>query len=100
MTHHSLALQPRLRKVSYLKYFTLFPRLPQELRLKIWKATAFIPRIIPVYVEQLGVMPITSEEIFKYFSSVPPPAMLQVCHEGRQEGKKFYSAEFGVKLQV
>ncbi|KAH8596937.1 hypothetical protein B0O99DRAFT_671033 [Bisporella sp. PMI_857] len=70
--------------------FHLFPKLPAEMRLKIWKF-APKPRIIQIQF--------TSRETEKLSETNPPswrlvadiPAILQTCHEARKEGLNNYS---------
>lgn len=55
--------------------FHLFPKLPTELRLKIWNI--LIPRAVTFHA-----------------GGGPPPAVLSVCRESRNETYKQYSTEF------
>jgi hypothetical protein len=66
--------------------FTIFPKLPQEMRLKIWRST-FEPRKITIRVESDGW--ISPSAFFKY------PMALYVCSESRQEALKWYRLLFG-----
>lgn len=95
---YSLAVQPAIRRRSHLKEFTLFPMLPMELRLKIWKTSTFISRVVPIAPKDIGKMPITGERIFKYISPVQVPAMLHTSQESREEGLKHYKREFAVVI--
>jgi hypothetical protein len=54
--------------------FHPFPRLPSELRLKIWKLNILGPRVIDLRY---------SKKIYHAVSSTPTPALLHVCHEVR-----------------
>lgn len=70
----------------------MFPNLPFELRLKIWKFTFPGPRNVGIQIR------------FKDFGfggwmsrkrSPAPPVALQVCHESREEALKCYILSFG-----
>lgn len=61
--------------------FKLFPKLPIELRLKIWKAKIEIPRTIRLELDPQGGVKKTH---------APSPAVLGVCHESRKLGLKHY----------
>jgi hypothetical protein len=68
--------------------FPLFPNLAPELRLKVW-AHACFPRIVSI-----RYLPILD----KCVSSSSPPALLQVCHEAREEALQIYSLAFGTRF--
>jgi 2EXR family len=70
--------------MSTLDTFTLFPRLPQELRLKIWQST-IEPRILPIKWSQQLSQCVTQDN----------PAILRLTHESREEGLKTYRPSFG-----
>lgn len=72
--------------VSDTSAFTIFPNLPQELRLKIWRAT-FESRKITIRVESDGW--ISPGALFKY------PVALYICSESRQEALQWYRLLFG-----
>ena len=72
-----------------LNHFTLFPKLPIELRLKIWREALPGPRIIEAYYDYHessdgdisdGVIRINQ----------PPPVLLSVCFESREETLRQY----------
>ncbi|KAL8348525.1 hypothetical protein RB601_002419 [Gaeumannomyces tritici] len=67
--------------------FTLFSSLPTELRLQIWRAS-FQPRAVEVRYQ-----PETDE----CHTITHPPAVLQVCHESREEAARHYRKAFGTK---
>jgi len=81
--------------------FTLFPNLPSELRLKIWKHIAPGPRIVELQyatepkrlVESIpGTLhPVSPDWISKY----PPPIVLHICQESRMEVLKSYQLALG-----
>ncbi|KAG4435555.1 hypothetical protein IFR05_008966 [Cadophora sp. M221] len=57
--------------------FNFFPKLPLELRLRIWKAVSFLPRLVDIKARHLGQIN---------------------CIESRKEGLRHYKLEFGSKL--
>lgn len=68
-----------------------FRSFPLEIRRKIWKAASFIPRYVDIWNVCLkcdhhrracGVRQILSR--------TPPPAILHVCHESREEANRHY----------
>ncbi|KAF1974174.1 hypothetical protein BU23DRAFT_379938, partial [Bimuria novae-zelandiae CBS 107.79] len=69
--------------------FQPFPRLPFELRARIWALTVE-PRPVDIsvsahYLDGRKVLPV---------SSTPVPAPLQACQESRRELKKYYQRAF------
>ncbi|GFF29368.1 hypothetical protein IFM51744_00824 [Aspergillus udagawae] len=62
--------------------FHLFPRLPFELRARIWQLTVE-PRTVEVRVKKDDGL---RGKILHVTSSTPVPAVLQVCHEARNQG--------------
>jgi hypothetical protein len=67
-----------------LTTFTIFPSLPAELRLKIWRESCS-PRIITLNYNQAS----------DSFASCPQPALLSTCHESREEALRIYTPFFG-----
>ncbi|KAK3939847.1 hypothetical protein QBC46DRAFT_386758 [Diplogelasinospora grovesii] len=66
--------------------FTLFPYLPTELRLDIWRRSCQ-PRVVEVRYD---------EEQDKCVTTTTPPAVLQVCRESRYEcATRIYVRAFG-----
>ncbi|EHK18388.1 uncharacterized protein TRIVIDRAFT_225704 [Trichoderma virens Gv29-8] len=64
--------------------FHPFPRLPIELRIRIWNLTAF-PRIVRVRTHMRRRWVTVGETLVQYVaSSTPCPPVMQVCHESRQ----------------
>ena len=64
--------------------FPLFPNLPIELRLKIWKLATREPRIIEVRIYRVRGYP-------KHWRPITPQqGILAACHESREEGLKVY----------
>jgi hypothetical protein len=76
--------------------FPLFPKLPAELRLMIWREARPGPRLVDVKFR--------FEDKYSRFGSTPthctsrtpPPAMLGVCRESREEALKKYSLCFAM----
>ncbi|KAF4636850.1 hypothetical protein G7Y89_g1224 [Cudoniella acicularis] len=64
--------------------FTLFPELPPELQLKIWKMALKEGRIIEVRTFQVRGYPKHSRPI------TPQPPLLHTCHDSRKEALKVY----------
>jgi hypothetical protein len=80
-----------------LDQFTLFPKLPPELRMKIWKEACSEPRIVeidiftyPVEIRTTGTTAID----YDYRTRTPAPAVLHVYSEARQMGLKHYNRTF------
>lgn len=71
-----------------------FPRLPQELRIKIWKLhhAAAEPRTITV--RSYGPGDANARWFFYFFSADPTPATLHACQESRREARSVYSKAF------
>lgn len=85
--------------------FTCFPRLPLEIRRKIWHAAASFPRIIALnqecsrlFVRKCNKWPVRELRYLIQKTNNCQPATLQVCHEARCEALKIYSLEFGFIL--
>ncbi|CZR60158.1 uncharacterized protein PAC_10054 [Phialocephala subalpina] len=87
------------------KMFTPFPRLPIELRLKVWKYACFKPRLI-----DLWFVPVADKrDSFKFDEFQQPfiyeshcrqaPAVLHTSQEARNVGLQHYSLEFGSKFE-
>jgi hypothetical protein len=68
--------------------FMLFPKLPIEIRLKIWREALPCPRVIDVVYDKFETI---SQEMKVLRTNQPPPMMLHVCHESRQETMMIYS---------
>lgn len=67
--------------------FTPFPRLPQELQIKIWACSLEPPQVIPRIV-QVNYSPHMAS--FTYAFPIPPA--LEVCHLSREAAQKVYIA--------
>jgi hypothetical protein len=81
--------------------FTLFPKLPSELRLKIWRLAAPGPRTVPVeYRMKYDTFEGKRVSTFSgWRSSDPVPVILHICHEARDEALKSYQPAFGSYFQ-
>jgi hypothetical protein len=75
-----------------LEEFTPFPKLPIELRLRIWKFTLPGPRILEVAYCEAGS---DSDMPEKFGVATRPPVALRVCRESRREASRFYTLSFG-----
>ncbi|KAE9366566.1 hypothetical protein N431DRAFT_445287 [Stipitochalara longipes BDJ] len=83
--------------------FTCFPKLPIELRFKIWKEVCFQRRNICVSMKTLGSLSQDDRggqarsaiHLNIYVSRSSHPAILHTSHESRKEGLKYYKLEFG-----
>jgi hypothetical protein len=95
---------PGATKIALTK-FNCFPKLPKELRLKIWKCAAFIPRNVDVWIgpwtlegtDDDSHWEIDDTSNFYFFSTSTAPKILHVCHESRQEGLLYYQLSFGAE---
>ena len=84
--------------------FECFGDLPKELRLKIWKTASFIPRNVDVWNKDIFLSRSNGEEAHliphRMHSRHPPPAILHVCCESREEALGHYVLEFGAIKDV
>jgi hypothetical protein len=83
--------------------FTLFPKLPIEIRLNIWKAICYIQRNVDITTAYYCVQSTQKHSMsypFFYKSSCPPPAVLHVNQESRSEGLRHYKLDFRAKYEV
>ncbi|KAH7327168.1 hypothetical protein BKA65DRAFT_480887 [Rhexocercosporidium sp. MPI-PUGE-AT-0058] len=69
-----------------LTKFKLFPKLPLELRRRIWADAASVPRNVDLHC---------SIDNFHFFSTSCIPAILHTNSESRNEGLRHYKATFG-----
>ncbi|KAN0099197.1 hypothetical protein V8E51_012972 [Hyaloscypha variabilis] len=87
-----LTLPPH-ESASILYEFLLFPKLPPELRNKIWEHAAHVPRVVKVICH---MREIHLEEIDRgsWNSNVEGqtrhPGIMQACRESRVEGGRYY----------
>ncbi|KAG4436906.1 hypothetical protein IFR05_007594 [Cadophora sp. M221] len=73
-----------------LTSFLPFPRLPLELRQKIWKEVCSVPRVVSLLHSGLSSGPsVSCKEKLK--SQLGVPAVFHVCTESRNEGKIYYT---------
>ncbi|KAL2072017.1 hypothetical protein VTL71DRAFT_11360 [Oculimacula yallundae] len=73
--------------------FHPFPRLPKELRIKIWKhyLHPLQPRVLAIHNRTSdGTLP----DHLHFFSPDPVPALLNVCQESREVALPFYTKAF------
>jgi hypothetical protein len=83
-----------------LEAFTLFPKLPIEIRLKIWGVTASVARDVTLAPKNLITNRLNCQSLH--------PAIMHTCKESRQEGKRHYELcpetcfrrRFGFRLPV
>lgn len=77
--------------------FPQFPKLPPELRLKVWKLASFHTRNIPVNVHHQAIPGRDNygRTTYKFTSSCLPPAILHCTQESRNEALKSYTLSFG-----
>lgn len=71
--------------------FTVFARLPAEIRLMIWEQACQIERIIPILPGVGHLFPITHPML-----AIPP--VLHVCADSRRVGLKLYILSFHPRL--
>lgn len=90
----TLGLDPPQTTSDLSTKFTLFPYLPPELRLEIWKYALNFPRLIVVsYTTTTG-----EDDKRVFVDTPPPPSCLSVCRESRVEALKVYSNHFITSL--
>lgn len=86
-----------------LEKFHKFPKLPTELRLKIWKATFPRPRIIPLGCSYRNTLGNYGLKWFQPSFAPPTPISLHVNSESREEALKSYELCFessGFELRI
>jgi hypothetical protein len=67
---------------SVCETFTLFPKLPIELRLKIWEEALPGPRIIEIHHDDNRLYNFEGEdEVNRIEVKLPPPILHSVCQE-------------------
>jgi hypothetical protein len=71
--------------------FHLFPKLPIEIRLMVWKKASFISRAVHLSIRRLDSDPIKIQLV----SKTHVPAILQTNQESRQEAANHYVLAFG-----
>ncbi|TVY45163.1 hypothetical protein LOCC1_G003865 [Lachnellula occidentalis] len=85
---------------SRLTEFHLFPKLPTELRLKIWVFVLSTPRVLGMRcnIRFNESRRYTDTWAKSFASDKPPPAALHVCQESRHEGLSIYQSNFKTNL--
>src|SRR3954463_10674220 len=89
---HSIAVCNTTPK---LKTFTCFPKLPLEIRRKIWKMAACEPHLIEIWQQDAITRDLNGWTYgflhsFTYFSAAPrDPDVLQVSKESREEASLY-----------
>lgn len=80
------------------RIFTKFPDLPVEIRLKIWSQACCIPRTIDVWTDfvrcEVNNTIFYCQQYLVELAPLPPPHILAVSREAREEALKSYSLEF------
>ncbi|TGO20165.1 hypothetical protein BTUL_0001g01770 [Botrytis tulipae] len=76
-----------------LDTFTCFPRLTPELRLRIWRTMAFMPRVVALQEE--FVLDSTGEKKVYLQTINAVASVLKINHESRTEALKYYKHSFG-----
>jgi len=66
--------------------FTIFPRLPIELRFKVWENASMATRT-------LELVYLINDR--RFYTLQPVPAVLHTCRESRRVGKRIYHLSFG-----
>jgi hypothetical protein len=84
---HCVLVQGNPVYVKAIHSFTLFPRLPPEMRLAIWKTIASEPRNV-----ELSCTPTSYDRPNgQWFSHTRPPILTSICSESRSYARKRYS---------
>jgi hypothetical protein len=87
--------------------FTLFPRLPIELREKIWEEACSEPRVIDLWALPVGqgignyhkLDRLFGETPFAYKTHQIDPAVLGACHQSKDVGHRHYEVSFGTMVE-
>ncbi|PMD24516.1 hypothetical protein NA56DRAFT_656237 [Hyaloscypha hepaticicola] len=81
--------------------FLLFPKLPVELRAKIWGYACSITRNVDIWARSLDVqLRYSYERPLFFYSSLPPPSVLHVNSESRSESLKYFNLDFGTNSTI
>jgi hypothetical protein len=84
--------------------FSCFPKLAAELRIRVWKEACQVTRNIDIAVGSISVTFAKEDGVgarpHYYRSRCPPPSVLHVSREARDEGLKYYKLEFGVTYNI
>jgi 2EXR family len=98
---------PALSSQDYSDYgrrtFTRFPKLPLELRRKIWKEACSVPRLVDLWANfpftlQMGFDATFRPMAYDSYSSKYPPAILHASHESRIVALENYRLCFGWEI--
>ncbi|KAF2153133.1 hypothetical protein K461DRAFT_135643 [Myriangium duriaei CBS 260.36] len=82
-------------RTGTIAQFTLFLKLPIELRRLIWRHTLPGPRRVRVGCRKGDTC---SEGLVAREGTAGPPMALQICHEARQEALRYYVLSFGTRV--
>jgi hypothetical protein len=90
------------QSIELVESFTCFPKLPAEIRLKIWKAALPGPRVVRIQLKLGPRQPRIDGKkkkprMSRFVASCPPPIGLRVCRESRIEALKEYEIGFRTK---
>lgn len=79
------------------RHFTCLPKLPAEIRRRIWKHAAFISRNIDIWSPYRGDMKLEGMtfQCNHFLTFIAPPPLLHISSEARAVGLKYYSLAFG-----
>jgi hypothetical protein len=88
--------------------FTLFSRLPIELREKIWEEACNQPRVVDFWAFPVDggignyrkLCQIFGEMPFAYKTHQKNPAVLEACQESRKVGNRHYELSFGTTFEA
>lgn len=90
--------------------FTLFPKLPLEIRRMVWKEICFQPRNVDIWAKEprdkhLAQMMLLGKAFdgrrtctIEFRSHLRPPFVLHTSREARRTGLEHYTLEFGLEL--
>lgn len=85
-----------------LRRFKLFPKLPVEIRVMIWRLCLPGPRVVDIRMRKKSI-PTTIGEILgvsRFISSVDHPVILHVCSESRSIARQHYRLSFPKKTKA
>lgn len=95
MTTRAQSREARQRASRALQTFTLFPRLPIEIRFKIWRLSQPHDRVVTIVNKSNDEHPGPNHQQYLVAAQQVIPVQLQVCRESRQEALKWYSSILG-----
>jgi 2EXR family len=88
---HQLSTTSRSNIEPQTSAFPLFPILPTEIRLKIWQLALPGPRVVRVHAYD------EANYLSLFRSPTPPPQILFVCRESREQALLLYELCFGLE---